>query len=316
MKQSKPLISIVTPSYNQAKYLGTTIESVLNQGYEPIEYLIADGGSTDESVDVIKKYRSLLKWWVSERDKGQADAVNKGLARASGEFIGWLNSDDVYQPGALDLVSRVFQENPDASMVYGDVASIDSDGKTFNVMRFKQWGLTDLMRFNIISQPGVWFRKSALDRVGLLNPDYHFLLDHHMWLRLAQVGRTIHVPQILSAARYHEAAKNIARAAEFGRDAYRILEWMHTQPVLEGLYLKDKNRVLAGAHKFNARYLLDGGDSKGAIKFYWKSIGCHLPTGLAEFHRVIYAYLSLIGLGKIKNFYYKIKRKKYETIKR
>ncbi len=311
MTSTKPLISIVTPSYNQVRFLGTTIESVIHQNYEPIEYLIADGGSTDGSVDVIKNYQKRLKWWVSEKDKGQADAVNKGLARAAGEIIGWLNSDDVYQPGSLALVSGVFQDNPDASMVYGDVASIDGEGRRFNVMRFQQWGLPELMRFNIISQPGVWFRKSALDQVGLLNPEYHFLLDHHLWLRLARVGRCIYIPQILASARYHEAAKNIARAGEFGRDAYRILEWIHTQPVLEDLYQKDKKRILAGAHRFNARYLLDGGDIKGAIKFYWKSIGLYPPTGLREFHRIIYAYLAWIGMGKIKTLYYRLKSKKF-----
>ena len=191
---ARPLVSIVTPSYNQAAYLETAMRSVLEQDYPNIEYLVADGGSDDGSVEIIQSYASRLTWWVSEKDKGQADGANKGFRRARGEFVGWLNSDDVYHPGAIAGAVAAFQANPQAGMVFSDVDSIDGSGQLINVMRFGQRTLEDLMAFKIISQPGVFMRRSLLEQVGYLDPQYHLLLDHHLWLRMALKAPLIYVP--------------------------------------------------------------------------------------------------------------------------
>ncbi|NMD27205.1 MAG: glycosyltransferase, partial [Chloroflexi bacterium] len=156
------LISIITPSYNQAAFLEQTLRSVLEQDYPNIEYWVIDGGSTDGSVDIIKRYAPKLAGWVSEADDGQADAINKGFARARGEYIAWLNSDDLYYPGALSEAVRALEANPAAPFVFSDVESIDETGKAFNRMHYGDWGLADLMRFRIIGQPGVFMRRSAL----------------------------------------------------------------------------------------------------------------------------------------------------------
>ena len=166
MTSSSPLVSLVTPSYNQAKYLEDTIRSVLDQGYPNLEYIVVDGASTDGSVDIIRAHEDRLTWWVSEKDRGQAEAINKGLARASGEIIAWLNSDDTYLPGAISSAVKVFDEHPDVVLVYGNMLAIDENGKTINILRYRQLTLEDLLCFQIIGQPAVFFRRNALEKAG------------------------------------------------------------------------------------------------------------------------------------------------------
>jgi GT2 family glycosyltransferase len=308
-----PLVSIITPSFNQAAYLEQTLLSVLEQDYPQIEYWVMDGGSTDGSPAIIEKFSSRLSGWVSEKDRGQADAINQGFGRSTGEIIGWLNSDDLYLPGAIQTAVQALQADPGLAMVYGDVRSIDSVGKVFNVMRYGEWGLADLMAFNIIGQPGVFMRRSMLEKTGYLDLNFHFLLDHQLWLRLAQQGGMKHIPQELAAARFHADAKNVAQAARFGQEAFAILDWMQTQPGLQALYAANRRRIQAGAHRINARYLLDGGQAAPALRAYWLSLLQHPPTALREGHRMVYAGLALLGLGHLKDIYYRLRRGKIDV---
>jgi glycosyltransferase involved in cell wall biosynthesis len=209
MMQPSPKVTIITPSFNQAAFLEQTICSVLDQHYPNLEYFVVDGGSTDGIVEIIRKYSDQIAWWVSERDRGQAEAINKGFARATGEIIGWLNSDDIYLPGCIQAAVDVFQTDPGLVMVYGDMLSVDGSGETINLQKFGNWGLKGLMRFQIIGQPAVFMRRSALEKAGFLDINFHFMLDHHLWLRVAQQGSTRHTPQIWAAARYHEGAGSV-----------------------------------------------------------------------------------------------------------
>ena len=174
-----PRISIITPSFNQGQFLEETIRSVLLQDYPAIEYIIIDGGSTDNSRAIIKKYENKLAWFISETDSGQADAINKGFERATGEFVAWLNSDDIYAKNAISSAVKELKSNPDCGMVFSNVLSIDSESSIFNTMMYGNWGLGDLMQFKIIGQPGVFIRKEVLEDVGFLNSNFHYLLDHH-----------------------------------------------------------------------------------------------------------------------------------------
>lgn len=306
------LISIITPSYNQAKYLEQTILSVLNQSYSKIEYIVIDGGSSDGSVDIIKKYQDHLAYWVSEKDKGQADAINKGFAKATGEIIAWLNSDDYYLLDTISKVVKIFEENPEVVFVYGNMLAVDEDGNTFNTLNYKQLSLEDLICFQIIGQPAVFFRRSALYKTNGLNLDFHFLLDHLFWIELAQHGNILYVNEIWSAARYHAEAKNRAKAAEFGKEAFRILSLVEQDKNLSTIFEKVRNRAIASAHRVDARYLLDGDLPRQALVAWFKSFWIHPPTALARMNIFASSVLSILGLEKIRGM---ILRKREENYK-
>jgi len=296
-----PLVSIITPSYDQAAYLEQTILSVLEQDHSPIEYFVVDGASTDNSVDIIKKYESKLTWWVSEKDRGQADAINKGFARATGEIITWLNSDDYYLAGAVSAAVKIFKEHPDVVLVYGNILAVDQHGKTFNTLNYKQLTLEDLLCFQIIGQPAVFIRRSALQTAGGLDPAFHFLLDHHLWIRLAQQGKILHADQTWAAARYHAEAKNRAKAAEFGHEAFRILDAATQDSQLAPTLAKVNRRARASAHRVDARYLLDGGQPAAALSAWMRALFIHPPTALARLNILASSILNLFGLGKLRS---------------
>jgi len=295
------LVSIITPSFNQATYLEQTILSVLGQDHPRIEYIVVDGASTDNSVDIIRKYESKLAWWVSEKDNGQADAINKGFARATGEIIAWLNSDDYYLAGAVSAAVRIFEEHPEVVLAYGNMLAVDEHGKTFNTLNYKQLTLEDLLCFQIIGQPAVFMRRSALEATGRLDPAFHFLLDHHLWIRLAQQGKILHVPQTWAAARYHAEAKNRARAAEFGHEAFRILGEVTRDNHLAPVLAKVNRRALASAHRVDARYLLDGGQPASALLAWMRALFIHPPTALVRMNIFASAILNMFGLGKLRS---------------
>lgn len=306
------LVSIITPSFNQAAYLETTILSVLNQDHPRIEYIVIDGGSTDNSVEIIRKYEDKLAYWVSEKDKGQADAINKGFARAAGEVVAWLNSDDYYLPGAVSAAIKMFEENPDVVLVYGNMLAVDGHGKTFNTLNYKQLTLEDLLCFQIIGQPAVFMRRSALVKTGGLDASFNFLLDHYLWTQLAQHGRIMHVPQTWSAARYHAEAKNRAKAAEFGREAFRILEKVKQDKNLAPILAKVNRRARASAHRVNARYLLDGGRPAAALAAWMRALFIHPPTALARMNIPVSGILTLLGLGKLREKILKLREARYQ----
>lgn len=309
----RPLVSIVTPSYNQGAFLEATITSVLDQDYEALEYILVDGKSTDGSVDIIKKYSDRLAWWVSEKDQGQADAINKGLSRVRGEIIGWLNSDDVYLPGALQTVATFFQDHPDVGLVFGDLLAVDENGEQINILRYADYTLQDLMAFRIIGQPAVFFRKEVLKEAGFLDLSYHYLLDHQLWIRMASFTNIRHIPQVLAGARFHQGAKNVAAAEQFGEEAYRIVNWMRSYEKTSSILPGIEKKVLAGACLIDGRYLLDGGKPRQAFKVYARSLFLHPATGFREFHRMLYALAATLGLVRVQSVVER--RRKLNTIK-
>lgn len=310
---SYPLVSIITPSYNQAQFLEKTMLSVLGQDYPNIEYLVADGGSTDGSVEIIRKYEDRLAWWVSEKDRGQADAINKGFSRAKGEVIAWVNSDDYYLPGAVSQAVKALQEHPEAGLVYGNVQVVDKDEEIINTLTYGNWQLPDLMTFHIIGQPAVFMRRDALEKAGYLDLSYHFLLDHQLWLRIGLAARYDYVPALWARAHYHEGCKNLAQAAEFGKEARRIVEWMKSEPAFEPYLRKYQRRVDAGAERLNAFYLLDAGEYRASFRAYYRSLRLDPAAVLPEWYRMVYALFAPLGLEKWKESYLQRRRKKWKT---
>ncbi len=305
---AQPLVSIITPSYNQAAFLDETLRSVFAQEYPSLEYIVVDGGSSDGSVDIIKTYADKLAWWVSEPDAGQADAINKGLARANGEIVAWLNSDDIYRPGAIQHAVAALQQHPDAGMVYADLDSIDRTGRIFNTIHYRQFSLLDLLSFEIIGQPTVFMRRAVLQQAGVLEAEYRYLLDHQLWLRMLQLAPAVYVPQVWAAARHHASAKNVGEAAGFGREAMRILAWAGTQPAMRELIATHHRQVLAGAHLFDARYLLDGGQAAAALRSYGRVASLQPQRLLRHLPRILFALLSLLGLGGLRRW---LQRREY-----
>ncbi|MRR31515.1 glycosyltransferase, partial [bacterium] len=283
--------------------LEATLRSVLEQDYPNIEYLVVDGASTDNSVEIIQRYADRLTWWVSEKDSGQSEAINKGLMRARGEFVGWLNSDDVYQPGAVSAAVAAFCSRPDAAVVYGDALSIDVDGKPFNIMRARQYSVADLMAFNIICQPAAFMRRSVLEQVHYLNPTYHLLMDNLLWMNMGRIAPLVYVPQTWAAARYHDQAKNRTRGAAYGREAKLLIEDLQKKAEFAEIFAADEKRIWAGVHRFDAFYLTDAGQPRDALRAYGKSFRLHPRTALGDWKHILLAFLSLLGLTKLRDWY-------------
>jgi GT2 family glycosyltransferase len=301
----------VTPSYNQASFLETTIRSVLEQDYPSVEYFVMDGGSTDGSVDVIQKYAGRLTGWVSEKDRGQGDAINKGLARAKGEIVAWLNSDDYYLPGAISSAVKIFQQNPDVLLVYGNMYAVDENGQTLNLLRYSQYSLEDLLCFQIIGQPAVFFRRPAYEQAGGLDIAYHYMLDHLLWIRIAQQGKLLYVPQTWAAARFHSQAKNRNLAVEFPREGFRILDWAKRQPELAEALTHVKRRSLASVHRVNARYQLDAGHAGESLRAWFKAFSIHPPTALRRLNLLVSALLQITGLSGLRDVVLRRRQRKY-----
>ena len=204
-----PLVTVVTPSFNQASFLEETINSVLNQTYPNIEYIIMDGGSSDGSLEIIKKYASRLAHWVSEKDRGQTDAINKGFALAKGEVLAWLNSDDTLLPNAIEEAVAYLSEHPDTGMVYGDANYIDEKSKVIGKFPAAETDLPRLRRGYVhIPQQASFFRKSLWEQVGPLDPEFFFAMDYDLWVRLAERSELKYLPRIWANFRLHADAKD------------------------------------------------------------------------------------------------------------
>ena len=263
------LVSIVTPSFNQSAYLEQTIQSVLEQDDPDLEYIVIDGASTDGSVDIIKKYSPRLAYWISEKDLGQADAINKGMRRAKGEIVAWLNSDDYYLPGAIQSAVAALESNPQAVMVYGNMLAVNQTGQTINQLRYRQFTLEDLLCFQIIGQPAVFMRRVAFEKAGGLDLNFHFMLDHQLWIKFAAEGQIVHIHQTWAAARYHPLAKNRVKLPDLRVRPSAF--WIGGNPIRPCSDIEScLTARCASVQRVNARYLLDDGQSWNALKAWMR----------------------------------------------
>lgn len=220
-----PLVSIVTPSYNQGRFIRATIESVLSQDYPHVEYLIVDGGSTDETAEVVREYAGRLTW-ISEADQGQSDAINKGFRRARGEIVAWLNSDDIILPGAVSRAVAAFAANPQAGAVYGEGYRMDEEGRITGrfpaTEPFNLWKLVYLSDY--ILQQTVYFRRAVLQDVGYLDQDLHYGMDWDILIRIGKRYPLAYIPEYLGCLREYGAAKTFSGGAARVRELRRILQ--------------------------------------------------------------------------------------------
>jgi glycosyltransferase involved in cell wall biosynthesis len=206
-----PKITIVTPSFNQAKYLPEAIESILTQNYPNLEYIIIDGASTDGSVDIIKKYESRLSHWVSEKDKGQSDAIMKGFARSSGELFAWVNSDDILLPGCLQRIAEQYVQSGYPDILTGNVIYLDEEGRITRYIRLPRQSRFFFFRgVWHVSAPAIFFKASLFRSVGGVNLDYHLCMDFDLWMKMmVKDARVVHIPCLLGGYRWHPETKTM-----------------------------------------------------------------------------------------------------------
>lgn len=223
MAEQLPKISVVTPSFNQGRFIERTIRSVLSQGYPALEYWVFGGGSTDETVDILQRYTDQLRW-SSEKDCGQADAVNRGFRASSGEIIGWLNSDDIYYPEALAAVAGRFRADPEIDLIYGAANHIDVAGQVIEAYPTEPWKVPRLSETCFLCQPAVFFKRSALDRWGYLDETLRYCMDYEYWLRLARAGARFYYEQrVLAGSRFYPETKTLGERVKVHAEINNML---------------------------------------------------------------------------------------------
>lgn len=304
-----PLVSVITPSFNQVRYLEDTLRSVLWQDYPNLEYLVIDGGSTDGSVETIRRYADRLTYWVSEPDAGQAQAINKGLRRARGEIVAWLNSDDLYfLPDTVSRAVRCLQEHPQAPMVYADGILMDSDGTLLDWHRYRTCSLLDLLSFQVLLQPAAFMRRTAVAQAGWLRETRHLIFDHELWIRLAAQGAPVHVPAFWAVERTHGHAKTVAQAADFVDEADHLLSDLATEPAIAPVVAAHGTAIRAGVEVFAGRRLIDAGQPREALRHFAAAARQSPGAALRVWYKVVQAVGGALGLGGIFLAYRRVRR--------
>lgn len=275
-------VSVITPSFNQGRFIEKTLLSVSNQKNVNLEHVVIDGGSTDETVSILQATER-LSYWISEPDKGQAHAVNKGIEKTSGEIIGWLNSDDIYYENAISTVIKFFYENPNIDVVYGKAEHIDEEGVPFETYPTEPWSFRRLKKHCFICQPALFFRRHIIHEHGLLNEKLQFCMDYEYWLRLGKKGVTFaYLNKKIAGSRLYPQNKTLGSKVKVHREINNMFKdllgsvpnrWIvnYAHVVAEVQINRRKNPV-----RFISVFLLSSFSAilywKGKITFFEKSV--------------------------------------------
>jgi glycosyltransferase involved in cell wall biosynthesis len=274
MTSTFPKVSIITPSYNQARYLEECIQSVLEQDYPNIEYIIIDGGSTDGSVEILQKYSDRLAHWVSEPDNGQSAGINKGLRRATGDIWAWLNSDDYYMPGAVSKAAAFLEGHPDTGIVYGDCNEVAKDGSFLCKRTPPIFKYTDFLLSleDFIPSSSTFVTRPVYEHVGEMDETMHFLMDHDYWLRAGSVTKIGYLPEILSSFRVYPEAKSYRRTSGRARDTIYMYEKLLSGDDISASLKTDKKHLLSRVYQVGSDYYWAYGDNGMFRHYLWESI--------------------------------------------
>ena len=291
-------ISVITPSFNQAQFIERTIQSVLGQNYPHLEYIVIDGGSTDDTLTILKKYQARLDWF-SEADKGQVDAINKGFKKATGDIVCWLNADDEFLPNTLQTVANYFNQHPRARLLYGDAEAIDESGRSYGLRgNVKPTTFEELVMFgDFIVQPAAFWRSELINEVGFLDESLNYCLDYEYWLRVSQKFPLHYLPIPLARERFHPQAKTtqatFARIQEIEAVARRyggpdIPHRFRSERM--AIYFMETLRQLSSANW-------------GEAAHYWKAIFRELPPSLHFFPHFFALLLGPKGVSRLRLYH-------------
>jgi glycosyltransferase involved in cell wall biosynthesis len=272
-----PLVSIVTPSYNQAAFLEEAIRSVLEQDYEPIEYLVVDDGSTDESVEIVRRHEDRLAWWTRQENAGQVAALNRGFARTSGAYMGYLNSDDTLLPGAVSRMAEELERDPDLWLVYGDALYTDERSRQTGYLPSREFDVVEMVRQadNHVVQPSTLWRREAWDRFGPLNEDGWYFFDFEFFLRFPP-ERVRRIPEPLSTYRIHSEAKSTgAAASRLARDHARLAETFFASDALPAAARAVAAEGRSNAYLLGAEFAYEGLDLARARRCALRGLALH-----------------------------------------
>lgn len=279
MQHKLPLVSIVTPSYNQGRFIEETILSVKNQTYPLIEHIIVDGESTDNTLDIIKKYEhSYNMQWVSEHDNGMYEAINKGLRKAQGEILAYLNTDDLYLPWTVSVVVEYLNRHPEIQLVYGDLININIETQRNTLRFYPKFNLSFLLRRGTLGQPTVFFRRSTLEKVGLFDESLKLVGDCEYWIRVGKQYKVSKIEEILALARDHPMALRKTRQRQLLEELEHVRE-RHGAPKRSRKYFVRLLDQLRSNCALGERFMM--------VKFlfyYWRKVRGSLTSNCLSYH--------------------------------
>lgn len=290
--EEHPLVSIVTPTYNQSAYLRETVESVLGQDYPHIEHLVIDDGSTDDTPRVLAEYTGRVEWERHD-NMGQTPTINKGWQRSRGQIVTWLNSDDTLLPGAVSKAVEYLVRRPEVGIVFGDTFFTEDDGTP--IERSKPRGTFDYTEFvveceNPIAQPSAFIRRTVVDDTGLLDPHYYYFMDWDFWLRAGARHRIEYTPELFSTYRLHPESKTVAQAAKAAPELERMYSNYFNGDNVPQEIRRQQSRATANMHFTSGGYFIKGGDPRGAARAAFRALRAY-PATFADsgmLHKFLY----------------------------
>lgn len=296
----RPLVSVVTPAYNQAAFLRETIESVLGQDYAPIEYRVIDDGSTDDTPRILAEYTGRLLW-ESHPNRGQTATINKGWELAQGEILIWLNSDDTLLPGAVSRAVNYLESHPNVGIVFGDTLFTEADGTPLN--RTGPQAPFDYPQFvrrceNPIPQPSAFVRRWVVDRVGLLDPHFFYFMDWDFWLRAGLCCRISYLSELLSTYRLHAQSNTVAQSARVAPELEYMYSKFFARVDLPAEYRALRCQAMANMYFTSGGYYLKGGARSRAARMGIEAVRSY-PTALFRprmFHKLMYCLFGSLPL--------------------
>ncbi|MGF1534727.1 MAG: glycosyltransferase family 2 protein [Bernardetiaceae bacterium] len=297
---SRPKITLVTPSFNQGEFLEETIDSILSQGYPRLEYIVIDGGSTDDSLRILKKHHAHLSYWVSEPDRGQSHALNKGFARATGDILTWICSDDLLKPDALRTAADHMQENPEIGVIHGGCTLLEAGQETRTTFGNAEHWPHNYFTYMAFPQPAAFFRRTLWQAVGPLDESLHYAMDYDLFLRMRLQADFLPVQEVFAVYRLHPQSKTVSQQEKFAEE-YRIVfsRWVRSI----GYKQAQQQLIRLGDYRAHAiTYAIPDhwtDDFWAVVWQHWLEHQTHLAFGNRDFARVLALGDTLTALGSI-----------------